>query len=61
MWPLFTLSTSIYIKLKVENEVFYWKKQTNKLKTRKVKMYEIVNRVTQINGYYEKIWLHLCR
>lgn len=59
MWPLFTLSTSIYIKLKVENEVFYWKKQTNKLKTRKVKMYEIVNRVTQINGYYEKIWLHL--
>lgn len=59
MWPLFTLSTSIYIKLKVESEVFYWKKQTNKLKTRKVKMYEIVNRVTQINGYYEKIWLHL--
>lgn len=59
MWPLFTLSRSIYIKLKVENEVFYWKKQTNKLKTRKVKMYEIVNRVTQINGYYEKIWLHL--
>ena len=59
MWPLFTLSTSIYIKLKAENKVFYWKKQINKLKTRKIKMYEIVNRVTQINGYYEKIWLHL--